>query len=132
MKKEKEKNKTNAKNQKGRPSKYTADICERIPEMFTNGESQNEVAAGLGIDRDTFKEWKKKYPEFKKAVSLGLERSEAWWEKLGRAGATGKISINAPVWIFNMKNRFKWKDKSEIETQGITLVIDKDTAKALN
>jgi transposase len=117
---------------RGRPTKYNPEICDKVPSMFANGESQNEVAAALEIDRDTFKEWKKTHPEFKRAVDMGLELSEAWWERLGRAGSTGKINVNATLWIFNMKNRFGWKDKSEIDGHGITLVIDKETQKALN
>lgn len=35
------------------------------------------------------------------------------------AGIVGKIpGFNASVWIFNMKNRFKWRDRHDIEVQG--------------
>lgn len=42
-------------------------------------------------------------------------RSCAVWEKIGMAGVSGKIQgFSAGAWIFNMKNRMGWKDKTEI------------------
>lgn len=94
-------------------SKYNPKICKTLPSMFKNGESIIEVAKALGICRQTFYDWSNKYPEFKAAVDEGLSLSEAWWCTLGRAGAMGKVTINATVWIFNMKNRFKWTNRQE-------------------
>jgi transposase-like protein len=89
--------------------------------MFKNGESVSEVCAELGIHKDTFFEWVKTYKEFSDAYKKGLELSEAWWTKLGRAGATGKAKIQPATWIFNMKNRFKWTDRVE---QVVTATVD--------
>ncbi len=96
----------------GRPSKYDPDICDSIPEMFSNGQSIEEVCRdNLHISKQTCYDWMKKYPEFSDAIKEGVGISEAWWHTLGRAGAAGKASINPAVWIFNMKNRFGWRDQ---------------------
>lgn len=96
----------------GRPSKYDPKMCEIIPEMFKNGESIEEVCRDkLLISKQTCYDWMKKYPEFSDAIKEGVGISEAWWHTLGRAGAAGKASINPAVWIFNMKNRFGWRDQ---------------------
>ncbi len=92
---------------------YDPEICETLPSLFENGESIVEVAKKLGIGRQTYYDWLEKYPEFKAANEEGLSLAEAWWSTLGRAGAMGKVGINAPVWIFNMKNRYKWTDRQE-------------------
>lgn len=102
--------------------KYKPEFAEQLPQMFKNGEAVEEVIVKLGIRRSTFYEWAKKYPEFADAYEHGKELSQAWWLKVGRAGAIGQgeIQLQPTVWIFNMKNRLGWKDKSEtdITTKG--------------
>ena len=98
----------------GRPTKYSPELCEKILPMFKNGESIVEVCAQLGISRDTFYDWIKIHDDFSDTIKRGLELSEAWWSRLGRNGAAGKAKIQPATWIFNMKNRFKWTDKVEV------------------
>lgn len=87
--------------------------------MFTNGQSVAEVAVTLGISRATFYNWVDKYPKFREAYSQGQFISEAWWMQAGRLGMMGRIqNVNAAMWIFNMKNRFKWRDKPDPELVG--------------
>lgn len=93
--------------------KYKPEIAENLPDMFKNGEDVAEVATKLGISRQTFYQWLDMFPEFAEAYALGKQHSEAWWSRLGRAGAAGQVQIQPTVWIFNMKNKFGWKDKIE-------------------
>lgn len=102
----------------GRPTKYSAALPAKIPAMFENGESIAEVCSQLGISHETFNVWRKEKPEFSEAVKLGIQISEAWWSRLGRLGAVGVVDIQPTTWIFNMKNRFDWKDKTETEHSG--------------
>lgn len=99
-------------------TKYSKEIAEKLPDMFANGESVVEVCVSLGINRDTFYDWCDKHKEFKQAYEQGLLLSQAWWERLGRAGSLGSQKINPATWIFNMKNRFKWTDRNQVETTG--------------
>lgn len=98
--------------------KYKETYCEILPKMFENGQSVSEVCKLLGTSRISFYNWVKKYPEFKAAFEEGKSLSEAWWMKLGRDGAAGKRAIVPSVWIFTMKNRFKWRDKIDHEVGG--------------
>jgi hypothetical protein len=108
----------------GRPTKYSKKLCELLPYLFSNGESVTEVCTHLDITKETFFKWVKQYPSFSDSYKKGLELSEAWWTKLGRAGSAGKVKIQPATWIFNMKNRFKWKDKIEVnETDNLTTPI---------
>ena len=81
--------------------------------MFENGETVAEVCRILagGIDRDTFYLWVHTYPKFAKAYEEGKFLSEAWWNSVGRLGAIGARPIQPAMWIFNMKNRFGWRDR---------------------
>lgn len=48
-------------------------------------------------------------------LSQAKAKSCAVWEKIGMAGVSGKLpGFSAGAWIFNMKNRLGWKDKTEI------------------
>jgi hypothetical protein len=108
------------KAKRGQPTKYTKDMPERIQRLFKDGKSLCTVCAELGICRNTFYEYVKVYLEFSTAYDRGLELSQSWWEELGRKGAAGKVPIIPAVWIFNMKNRFSWRDRSDI-TETVTL-----------
>lgn len=82
--------------------------------LYIEGGSDAEVKHALGVSNDLFARWLLDEPEFAEAVKDGRAASEAWWSALGRKGASGKAEINPTVWIFNMKNRFHWRDKQEV------------------
>lgn len=93
--------------------KYKSSFADKLPDMFANGESVEEVCRELKISRRAFYDWVEKHPDFAEAYELGKEASQAWWLKLGRAGAAGKVPVQPSIWIFNMKNRLGWKDRVE-------------------
>ena len=103
----------------GRPKEYdeqwVKNHLDKLPAMFKDGQSIAEVCAELGMCKDTFYRLKKEYPVFSDAIKNGELLSEAWWSRLGRKGASGAAEINPTTWIFNMKNRFGWKDKKEVD-----------------
>ena len=99
------------KNPIGRPTKYKEEYCNKVIEWMAEGQSKVEVCANIGIYYDTFLSWQEKFPEFLESVKRGEKLCEAWWERLGRQGATCERDINPTTWIFNMKNRFNWSDK---------------------
>lgn len=106
------------KNKGGRPTKYSVALAEALPDMFVNGESVAEVCDALDISKDTFYAWVKKHRRFSDAYKKGLQKSEAWWCRLGRAGARGQVKIQPATWVFNMKNRFGWTDRIEQQHSG--------------
>jgi hypothetical protein len=110
----------------GRPTKYSEKICKLLPSLFANGESVTEVCAYLDITKDTFFEWVKEHPEFSDSYKKGLELSETWWIRIGRMGSLGKVKIQPATWIFNMKNRFKWTDRQDMNVTGnMDITIEK-------
>lgn len=111
----------------GRPPKFTKEyadeLAETVPMMFKNGESVAEVCAMLGMSKDSFYQMVEISPLFSDSYARGKDLAEAWWSKLGRAGASGKVKINSAVYNFSMKNKFKWVDR--VETTGALEVIGK-------
>lgn len=109
----------------GAPCKYAPEwMLPKIIEVMSDGGSKMEVAAALGITRETLYKWfaDPKKPEFTDTIRHGEVLSQMWWEKAGKQGLWGnkESSFNASVWIFTMKNRFKddWRDKQETEHTG--------------
>lgn len=101
------------------------DTPEKRINMF--GRLLKHLSEGLGkncfpdCDWDTVLRYVDKYPdecprdEFETALRMG----NLFWESMGRSGAFGRIDgFNAAAWIFNMKNKYSWKDRTEISDGG--------------
>jgi predicted DNA-binding protein YlxM (UPF0122 family) len=114
----------------GRPSLYSDIYCDLLIEHMEKGLSFESFAGAIGVSKQTIYDWTKAHPEFLDAKEVGLEKSRIFWEKLGikhilnesesipNIGSNSK-SLNASVWIFNMKNRFGWRDKQPEEADHV-------------
>lgn len=104
-----------------RPTKYDPAMCDVLVQCGEQGMGRAEMAAELGITRQTLNEWCSTNPEFSDAVKRALDLSQAWWERKGREGAIGMVDgFNATGYIFQMKNRFRdeWSDTHKTEHSG--------------
>lgn len=102
----------------GRPTKYKPEFCGLVIEYMEKGLSKEAMAGVLRINKDTLYAWAAKYPEFSDALKEGVELSRLFWEQKGidhLVHTKNSKQLNSTAWIFNMKNRFKWTDKKEIE-----------------
>ncbi len=101
------------KNRGGRPTKYKPEYCDALIEHMAKGYSFETFGASVGVWTSSTYLWLK-HPKFSEAKKEGEARCRLWWEKLGMGGASGHLkNFNAAAWIFNMKNRFHWKDRIE-------------------
>lgn len=96
----------------GRPTEYRPEMCVKAVDLMRDGASKTEVAAELGVCKQTLYEWIKKHPEFDDAIKKGTDLCESWWERQGRI-ALREEKFSATLWYMNMKNRFRWADKQE-------------------
>lgn len=99
--------------------KYSQELCAKIVELYIDKEygyglSDTAVACSLGISRETFYEWLKKYPEFAEQVRRGRAESEqATSRTLMRCSLDGsKVAMAFP--IFYMKNVHRWRDNQPV------------------
>jgi len=97
----------------GRPTKYKEKYCEMLIKHMATGLSFGTFGAIIDISEPTLYEWLKVHPEFLKSQKTALLKNKVFWEQAGIDGMGKGKDFNAAVWIFNMKNRFNWKDKRE-------------------
>lgn len=119
----------------GRPTKYKEEYCEMLIEHMSQGLSYESFAGLIKVAIDTLYEWQKVHPAFSEAKSLGKAQALLLWEKEGIKGLWDEVEynekgqktyerkINNVMWVFNMKNRFGWRDKTEAEVQESKSVI---------
>lgn len=91
-----------------------ADWKQIIMDCGQEGGSAVEMRCLLGIGQTAWETLLKDSSEFQLTVKAAQDLCAVWWERRGRDMATGKDG-NATVWIFNMKNRFGWRDKQEVD-----------------
>ena len=98
----------------GRPTKYKKAYCKTLVDLMKEGASLTEVCAHLDITRQTLHNWCDQNPEFLDAKKKGEALSAAWWEHQARTNLKDK-SFNAALWYMNMKNRFGWSDRQQVD-----------------
>lgn len=102
----------------GRPRTTTDDLPENwqhiMRDVGQDGGSAVEARCLLGLSTTSWKTLIDDSEDFRKTEKERQALCEIWWERRGREMAAGSDG-NATVWIFNMKNRFGWRDKQDID-----------------
>jgi hypothetical protein len=80
--------------------------------MYTEGASDAEVAADLGITLKEFYNQYNNHDILRQLVDFGRTLSQAYWEGLARKNMLNK-SFNSSLFAFYMKNKYSWADKTE-------------------
>lgn len=104
----------------GAPSKYLPEYCERVIEMGREGMSIVEMAAEIGVHRETLEEkWVEAHAEFAEAFARARGLSQAWWERQGRLGLMAD-KFNAQLYSRSMAARFPrdWRETKEQRIAG--------------
>lgn len=86
-----------------------------MTECGEEGGSAVEARALLGIGMSAWETLLEDSDIFRETEKRRKALCQVWWERLGRHGAAGMADINPTVWIFNMKNRFNWHDRQNID-----------------
>lgn len=111
----------------GRPVKTVANCLpdnwkDLILGMSYQGYSEAEIRAELTMNGKKFNHnlWyslQDRDKEFQETITIGKVLCEAWWTSQARKGLRSK-SFQSFIWFCNMKNRFGWKDKTDVEHSG--------------
>ena len=98
----------------GRPTKYKRKFCQIAYDLLSKGYSKEALAGHLGISKQCLYEWVQIHIDFGDAVERGVSASQYFWEELGMRGTQGQVKgFNPTAWMFNMKNRFGWAEKTD-------------------
>lgn len=108
----------------GRPQRKKEDFLPKdwkniIMEKASLGWSQVEIKAHLctlggKFSDDLWEALKERDTEFSDTIKKAAVFCEAWWIAQSRKGLKSRY-FQAFIWFCNMKNRFGWKDKTEID-----------------
>lgn len=108
------------KNPVGRPRTTTKDLPKDWQEIMRqcgqDGGSAVEARCLLGVGMSAWETLLEDSACFRETEKERQALCEVWWERQGRR-MTEDGQGNATVWIFNMKNRFGWRDKKEFDHQ---------------
>jgi len=100
----------------GRPRTTLEDLPQNWEQIMVDvgqeGGSKVETMCMLGIGDSAWDTLLANHEEFRLAERKRKLLCEMWWERQGRKMAVGADG-NATVWVFNMKNRFGWRDKHD-------------------
>lgn len=50
-------------------------------------------------------------------IKLAMQEGRDWWERLGKAQASGQNVGNSRAWWYNMAHRYGWSDKVELKAK---------------
>jgi hypothetical protein len=95
-----------------------ADWQEAALIHYSEGGSDIEFYADyLDICHETFTSLINRESLFSETIKRGRAKSESWWVRSGRINLKDK-DFSSTLWYMNMKNRFGWCDKNEINHSG--------------
>lgn len=107
---------------RGQPTKYRPEFCERILEIGEIGGWLCEMAEACDVSRATIDLWADKHPEFLEALTRAKQKAQAWFEKEGRENMlVGRgMMFNSTMWKAQMcaRHPFEYTDRKAIEHTG--------------
>lgn len=100
-----------------------------LSDAYGEGASDVEIAKMLDITISAFYQLEQEQPAFAKFVEKGRTYSQAWWYTQSRTALRDK-SMNVTLLTFNLKNRFGWADKTDIQDTTDKDPVNLDKAKS--
>jgi hypothetical protein len=103
----------------GRPTGYRSEYCERVIELGAAGKSKAQMAAILGVCRQTLDNWTKAEPDFLDAITRARDLALAWWEDKAQDNLLTS-GFQTPLWSRSMAARFPddYTERKQTELTG--------------
>ena len=103
---------------RGRPSKYTQEIVDRICYSLSQGNTRTTAAICAGISKETFYQYLNEFPDFSDAIKRAEEQAVEHYVNVIHA-ASGQ-TWQAAAWYLERRRPadFSKQDKVDITTNG--------------
>lgn len=108
----------------GRPTKYDPAFCDKVIEFGELGFSPAQMAARLGVTRQSLENWAEVHEEFLAALSYARTLCQAWWEDQAQMNLPNK-EFNAQIWKKSVEARFR---EDYTETKNINATVTQESA----
>lgn len=107
------------KNPVGRPKIKLSDLPKDwkniVLDLAKVGASDVEIRCRLNcICHETWTRLIEEHYEFSETIKKAVVLCESWWQVEGRISLRD-TKFSPVLWYMNMKNRFGWKDKTEVD-----------------
>lgn len=102
----------------GRPSEYKPEYCETVILLGRDGKLPAQMAANIGVTKQTLHEWARVHPEFTDAFAIARGNAEAWHLEKATETAIGTRGGNAPMAKFLLSAAFGYRETSGVELSG--------------
>lgn len=98
---------------RGRPSKYTPEVCNTIIDYLAHGKDLAHVAAAHDVSERTLYNWINEHDDLKEAYEVGQAKGKAFWlDKADEYIAKGR-EVNATLMIARLSNKGIWKRNAD-------------------
>ena len=77
---------------KGQPTKYDPEYCALLIEHCKKGNSLESFGSLVNCSKQTIYNWLKQFPDFLDARNKGMAFMSKYYEELGKAMATGRLT----------------------------------------
>jgi hypothetical protein len=103
---------------RGRPSKYTPEVVERICYSLSQGNTRTTAATCAGIHIDTFHHWMNEFSDFSEAIKRAEEQAVEHYVNVIHTASTQ--TWQAAAWYLERRRKedFGKQDKVDITTNG--------------
>lgn len=101
--------------ERGRPTDYRPEYCDKVIEWGTLGKSKSWMAAQLDVCHQTILRWEAAHLDFSEAMARAEAKAQAHWEDLGHLNIKER-DFNSSVWSRSMAARFpkQWREKHAV------------------
>jgi hypothetical protein len=102
----------------GRPSKYTAEVVDRICYSLSQGNTRTTAATCAGVSMSTFHAWLNEFSEFSEAIKRAEEQAVEHYVNVIHTASTQ--TWQAAAWYLERRRKedFGKQDKVDITTNG--------------
>lgn len=102
----------------------TKEICDKLIELMSQGYTQDEVCAEVGVSVRAFQNWRTKGgPHYDEDFSNAYERAKlkqfSWWARRGRDNIGEGKGFNTPLFSLYMANMFGWRGAASKEDEAM-------------